>query len=466
VSGQVVGELLIIGVLILINSLFVAAEIALVTVRRSRLQQMVVQGDRGARRVARLIADPSRFLAVIQIGITFIGFLAAAYAGANLAVGLQLVIAGVAPLANQAGVIALLLVTAFVSLVTIVFGELVPKRLALAHAERYALLVSRPVILLGRVLGPLVWLLTAITNATTRVLGVREIDEDRLTSDEIRILVERGGEQGVIEAEEEQMIGAVLELGQRRVHEVMVPRIDIAALAAEAPLDELVDTIVREGHSRIPVYEESIDNVIGILYAKDLLPYLKGVDHPPPTRTLLRTPLFVPESMTIDDLLHSLQRRKVHIAIVLDEYGGTAGLVTIEDLIEEIVGEIQDEYDSEVPLFAKEGDDVLLADGRLPIEDVEDALNIQFEEDEDFGTLGGFVHKHLSRLPNQGDAFEAEGVRVEIIAVERQRVRQLRLTKVRNSVRLVDVRDDAGDDDATTVAPGNSERRGYDERAG
>ncbi|MBA3851471.1 MAG: HlyC/CorC family transporter, partial [Chloroflexi bacterium] len=375
-SGQILDEVLIIGALIVINSLFVAAEIALVTVRRSRLQQMVEEGDRGARRVARLIADPSRFLAVIQIGITFVGFLAAAYAGANLAVSFQPVIAGVQPLADQAEVIALLLVTALVSLVTIVFGELVPKRLALAHAERYALLVSRPVILLGRLLGPLVWLLTAITNATTRVLGVREIDEDRLTSEEIRILVERGGEQGVIEAEEEQMIGAVLELGQRRVHEVMVPRIDIVALSAEAPLDELVDTIVKEGHSRIPVYEETIDNVMGILYAKDLLPYLKGVDHPPPTRTLLRAPLFVPESMTIDDLLHSLQRRKVHIAIVLDEYGGTAGLVTIEDLIEEIVGEIQDEYDVEEPMIEALAGNEARIDGRASVDDLAEHFDI------------------------------------------------------------------------------------------
>ncbi|CAN5744028.1 hemolysin family protein [soil metagenome] len=410
-SGQVVGELLIIGALIFINSLFVAAEIALVTVRRSRLQQMVEQGDRGARRVARLIADPSRFLAVIQIGITFIGFLAAAYAGANLAVALQPVIAGVAPLAEQAGVIALLLVTAFVSLVTIVFGELVPKRLALAHAERYALLVSRPVILLGRILGPLVSVLTAITNATTRVLGVREIDENRLTSDEIRILVERGGEQGVIEAEEEQMIGAVLELGQRRVHEVMVPRIDIAALAAEAPLDELVDTIVREGHSRIPVYEESIDNVIGILYAKDLLPYLKGVDHPPPTRTLLRTPLFVPESMTIDDLLHSLQRRKVHIAIVLDEYGGTAGLVTIEDLIEEIVGEIQDEYDVEEPMIEPLSESEARIDGRASVDDLAEHFDISLNgsDREEYDTVGGLVYHHIGGVPKVGDKVEIDG---------------------------------------------------------
>ncbi len=410
-SGQLGSELLTIAVLIFINSLFVAAEIALVTVRRSRLQQMIEEGDRGARRVARLVADPSRFLAVIQIGITFIGFLAAAYAGANLAVAFQSVIAGVQPLADQAEIIALLIVTALVSLVTIVFGELVPKRLALAHAERYAMLVSRPVILLGRIMAPLVWMLTVVTNATTRLLGVREVDEVRLTSEEIRILVERGGEQGVIEAEEEQMIGAVLELGKRRVHEVMVPRIDIAALAADAPLDELVDTIVREGHSRIPVYEETIDNVIGILYAKDLLPYLKGVDHPPPTRTLLRTPLFVPESMTIDDLLHSLQRRKVHIAIVLDEYGGTAGLVTIEDLIEEIVGEIQDEYDVEEPMIEALGDDQARIDGRASVDDLMEHFDVTFNgsDHEEYDTVGGLVYHHIGGVPKVGDTVEVNG---------------------------------------------------------
>ncbi len=445
-SGQIVGELLIIAALVFINSLFVAAEIALVTVRRSRLQQMMEEGDPDARRVARLIADPSRFLAVIQIGITFVGFLAAAYAGANLAVALERVIAGVQPLADQAGVIALLLVTALVSVVTIIFGELVPKRLALAHAERYALLVSRPVILLGRLLRPLVWLLTAITNAVTRLLGVREIDEGRLTSEEIRILVERGGEQGVIEAEEEQMIGAVLELGQRRVHEVMVPRIDIAALSAEAPLDELVDTIVKEGHSRIPVYEETIDNVVGILYAKDLLPYLKGVDHPPPTRTLLRAPLFVPESMTIDDLLHSLQRRKVHIAIVLDEYGGTAGLVTIEDLIEEIVGEIQDEYDVEEPMIEALAGNEARIDGRASVDDLAEHFDISLNgsDSEEYDTVGGLVYHHIGGVPKVGDKVQVnDALSLTVESTDGRRVGKILAVLDRRD----DVRNEGADDD-------------------
>ena len=201
-------------------------------------------------------------------------------------------------------------------------------------------------------------------------MGVRVTDRDRISPEELMILVERGGEQGIIEAEEEQMIGAVLGLGERKVHEVMVPRIAIVALPTTATLDQIVDTIVEGGHSRIPVYEDSVDNIVGILYAKDLLPYLKGVDQPPPVARLVRAPLFVPESMSVDDLLHSLQRRRVHIAIVLDEYGGTAGMVTIEDLLEEIVGEIQDEYDTEEPMIVPLGDDEARVDGRAAIEDL------------------------------------------------------------------------------------------------
>jgi len=190
-----------------------------------------------------------------------------------------------------------------VSLFTIVFGELVPKTLGMAHAERYSLALARPMDVLGRILAPVVWSLTTVTHGITRLLGVREVSDDAITSEELRILVERGGEQGTIEAEEEQMIGGVLELGERRVHEVMVARVDIVALSVDAALGEIVEVIVSEGHSRIPVYDGSMDNIVGMLYAKDLLPYLVGEDRPPAIRRLVRTPLFVPESMLVDDLL-------------------------------------------------------------------------------------------------------------------------------------------------------------------
>lgn len=420
-------ELAVIAILLLINSIFVAAEIALVTVRRSRLQQLSEEGDERARRVLRLVGQPGRFLAVIQLGITFIGFLAAAYAGANIARGLASWLAEVPALRGSADVIALLVVTLAVSLAAIVFGELVPKTLALAHAERYALALSRPVDLLGRLLAPVVWLLTALTHAITQILGVREIAAERITSEELRILVERGGEQGTIEAEEKQMIGAVLELGQQHVHEVMVPRIDIVALPEDASLGDIVTTIVREGHSRIPVYESSVDNIVGILYAKDLLPYLVGEDEPPPIRKLLRTPLFVPESMLVDDLLHSFQGRKVHIAVVLDEYGGTAGLVTIEDLIEEIVGEIQDEYDEEEPLIVSLSDEEVRVDGRAPVDDLLDHFEVTLtgEDRDQYDTVGGLIYHRVGGVPRVGDVVDVDGLRLTVESTDRRRVRKV-----------------------------------------
>ena len=417
-------EVGVIAVLVLINGLFAAAEIALVTIRRSRVQQLMEEGHPGARRVHRLVSQPGRFLAVIQLGITFVGFLAAAFAGASIVGTLEVALRQQVPiLGEQAGLVALLFVTLVITVVTIILGELVPKSLALAHAERLALVVARPIEIIGRVFAPLVWFLTTATSAIARLFGVTEAHQERLSAEELMIMIERGGEQGIIEAEEQQMIGAVLELGEQRVHEVMVPRIDIKAVAANAPLEEFVETIVREGHSRIPVYEESIDNIIGILYAKDLLPYLARGEAPDIT-TILRTPLFVPESITIDDLLHNFQRRKVHIAIVLDEYGGTAGLVTIEDLIEEIVGEIQDEYDVEEPMIVALSDDEARVDGRASVDDMAEHFGIELNgaDSEQYDTVGGLVYHEIGGVPAVGDTVEVDGLTLTVESTDGRRV--------------------------------------------
>jgi putative hemolysin len=211
----------------------------------------------------------------------------------------------------------------------------------------------------------------------------------------------------------------------------MVARVDIVALAVEAPLSEIVETIVGEGHSRIPVYEESIDNIVGLLYAKDLLPYLVGEDNPPETRALVRTPLFVPESMLVDDLLHSLQRRRVHLAIVLDEHGGTAGLVSIEDLIEEIVGEIQDEYDEEEPLIVPLSDDEARVDGRADVDDLLEHFETTLDGDyqEQFDTVGGLVYHHIGGVPKVGDKVEVDGLRLTVEATDGRRVRTVNVLR-------------------------------------
>jgi putative hemolysin len=423
-TGTII-ELLVIVLLVLLNGVFVAAEIALITIRRSRVEQLVEEDRPGASRVRRLIDEPGHFLAVIQLAVTFIGFLASAFAAVSLVDSLADAFGslGVDPGVAAGG--SLILVTILLSLFTIVFGELVPKTLALAHPERFALTLSRPVGILGRLFGPVVAGLTAITRAITRSLGADVTSEAQITAEELKLIIERGGEQGVLEAEEEQMINAVIELGERRVHEVMVPRIAIAALPSTASFEEATDLIVRAGHSRIPVYDETIDHIIGILYAKDLLPFLKpAAMERPALQSLVRPPVLVPESLPIDDVLHQLQRRRVHMAIVLDEYGGTAGLVTIEDLLEEIVGEIQDEYDVEEPLVVKISDDEARVDGRAAVDELEELFDVELklEDEAEYDTVGGLVFHRIGGVPSPGDRIEVDGLTLTVETTHGRRV--------------------------------------------
>ncbi|MBI2777389.1 MAG: HlyC/CorC family transporter [Chloroflexi bacterium] len=418
-------EILVLVVLTLLEAFFVAAEIALVSIRRSRVDQLVDEGSSGARRVRRLLDDPGRFLAISQLGLTVIGFFASAYAAVSLVEGLQRALESTGMSQGNASLVALVVVTTILALFTIVFAELVPKTLALAHPERFALTLSRPIDFLARILGPLVALLTGITRTIARMLGTEVTSEAQITAEELRLIVERGGEQGVLEAEEEQMINAVIELGDRRVHEVMVPRVSIVGIRVSASFEEAIDVVIEEGHSRIPAYEDSIDEVVGILYAKDLLPYLKSDAAPRPAlRTLLRPPVLVPESMTIDDLLHELQRRKVHIAIVLDEYGGTAGIVTIEDLLEEIVGEIQDEYDVEEPMVVRLGEHQARIDGRADVDELRELFDVELEleDEEEYDTVGGLIYHRIGGVPAPGDTVQVSGLTLTVETTDGRRV--------------------------------------------
>jgi magnesium and cobalt exporter, CNNM family len=419
------GELLVIVLLTLLEGFFVAAEIALVSIRRSRVEQLVEEGRPGARRVRRLLDEPGRFLAVSQLGLTVIGFFASAYAAVSLTAHLADALAGFGMDPGTADGLALVIVTVILALFTIVFAELVPKTLALASPERFAIALSLPIELLARALNPVIRFLTWITSTIAGLFGAHASEEARFTADELRLIVERGGEQGILEAEEEQMINAVIELGDRRVHEVMIPRIDIAAMPATATFDEAISTFVEEGHSRVPVYEDSVDEIVGILYAKDLLPFLRSSSGPrAELRTLLRTPVYVPESMTVDDLLHEFQRRKVHIAIVLDEYGGTAGLVTIEDLLEEIVGEIQDEYDTEEPMVVKLSDEEARIDGRASVDELSELFDtpIAFEDEDEYDTVGGLLYHRIGGIPQPGDRIEVDGLTLTVESTDGRRV--------------------------------------------
>jgi putative hemolysin len=427
--------LLVIIVLTILQGFFVSAEISIISIRRSRLDQLAEEGDRRARRVQHLKNDPGRFLATVQLGLTVLGFFASAYAAVNLSDKLAGTLRTIPAVADQAEGLALLIVTILLALFTIVLGELVPKSIGLAYADRLSMLVAGPVEWIARILSPIVWFLTRVTNGITRLLGVKVSSEAQMTAEELKLIVERGGEQGILEAEEEQMINAVIELGDRRLHEVMVPRVAIVGLPSSASLDEVVDRIIEEGHSRIPVYEESIDEVLGIVYAKDLLPVLKlAGDARPTLRSLLRAPLFVPESMSIDDLLHEFQRRKVHMAIVLDEYGGTAGLLTIEDLLEEIVGEIQDEYDVEEPLVVRLSPDEARIDGRVDVDELAEIFEIplELEDADEYDTVGGLVFHRLGKVPKPGDEIRLNGLRLTVETTDGRRVGKILAVRLRD----------------------------------
>ncbi|HEX7068231.1 MAG TPA: hemolysin family protein [Candidatus Limnocylindria bacterium] len=429
-------ELLVVVILILVGGFFAASEMSLITVKRHRLSQLADDGSRAARTARRLTDEPGRFLATIQIAITFLGFLAGAVGASGFSDGLGDLFERI-PLINlsaaTADSIAFVVVTLVIALASIIVGELVPKTMALNFPERLALLVAGPISLIQTLFAPIVWFVTRISSLLVRLLGGTERPQGGyLSTEELKLLVETGSEQGGIEEEEKEMIHGVIELAEKRVHEVMVPRIGIRAVNVDDSLDEVLDMIVRAGHSRLPVFDDSLDNIVGILYAKDLLPYLKGnsrgngaID----IRELVRPAVYVPESKPVDDLLHEMQVAKRHIAIVVDEYGGTAGLVTMEDVVEEIVGEIQDEYDSEDSSVEDISTDDELAfrlDGRVSMDDLRDLFDLSDEDEPDeeaYDTVGGFIVHRVGRIPLPGAEVDfRDGVRIIVEAAEPRRV--------------------------------------------
>jgi CBS domain containing-hemolysin-like protein len=374
--------------------------------------------------------DPGRFLAVIQVAITFLGALASAVAAVSIVTVVSEPLRQITFLADYADTIALLFVTSIVAIVSIVLGELIPKGLALGNPDRIALTVSGPITLFAKIVSPLVAVLVALTRLISKPFGIDPTRTPELSAAEIRLIVEQGSQQGVLEAEEEQMISAVMSLSDSKLHEVMVPRIDIAAIDQEASFDDAVTLVLTEGHSRTPLYKESVDHIVGILYAKDLLRIIAAGGPRPRLRDIMRPALFVPESQAVDDLLNELQRRRVHMAIVLDEYGGTAGLVTIEDLLEEIVGEIQDEFDEEEPMkvIVREGEAIL--DGRADIDEMGELIDpaLELEDDEEYDTVGGFVYHRIGRVPVVGDTVAVDPFKITVIKVTGRRVGKVRVT--------------------------------------
>lgn len=315
------------------------------------------------------------------------------------------------------------------SLVVLTLLQAVPRFLVSQSPERWSILLSPFVGVVRAVFGRPAWLFELPGRALLRVgaLGDRA-SELRNEEDDLLHLMEQEEANGGIEEEERQMIRGIINLEETPAREIMVPRIDIVAVGADTDFDEAMRLILERGYSRIPLYEDTIDNVIGVVYAKDLLRYLADGGRPPDLKDVARPPYFIPESKKVDEVLAELRQKKVHIAIVVDEYGGTAGLLTIEDLLEEIVGEIEDEYDQEEVVVQRISDDEAIVDGRVSLDDLNDLLGLDLKG-EDFDTVGGFVYHHLGKMPNMGDEVRADGLRLRILSVLGRRIKKVRVTK-------------------------------------
>jgi putative hemolysin len=390
-----------------------AAQAALVYIDRARLRHMLEEGTARASALMRLLDEPTSSLSTILVVHTL-----ALCAGAAAAFSLDETLWATAPwLAVLLGVVQFLL---------LLLMHFLGRVLALARPERVALMFVRPVEVLNRVLFFILIPLSALDKSLRPFLGVQYGLTPPDAEDRLRHLVEGNKD---LEEDERDMITSVIELGEQPVREVMVPRIDIVAAPASSTVRDVLDRIVDSGHSRIPIYEGSIDNITGMVYAKDLLKFLRDGSQAAPVQPLAREASYVPETKKVDDLLHEMQQKRVHVAIVADEYGGTAGLITIEDLIEEIVGEIRDEYDVEEAKIEEVSDSEALFDARVSIRDVNDTLDLNLE-DEDFDTLGGLLYHELGKVPNVGDEDRVDGAVVTVLSTTGRRVRKVRVTKI------------------------------------
>lgn len=426
-------ELFILVILIVLNAFFAASEIALISLNDNKVRSMAEEGNKQAKLLYALMKEPSRFLATIQIGITLAGFLASAFAAETFASQL-------AAFAYEQGVrlspgllhtLSLLLITLVLSYFTLVFGELVPKRLAMKKAEPIAMIAARPLTILSKVTSPFVKLLTLSTNVTVRMFGVDPYaNDEEVTEEEIRMMVDVGRERGAIQETEKMMIDNIFEFDNKHVSDIMTHRIYIASIPVDATLKEVIWIINEEKYTRFPVYDESIDNIIGILHVKDMMQFLDDCDEANfSLQSLLRKPYHVPISRRTDELFRDLQKNKVHLAVVVDEYGGTAGIVTTEDLLEEIVGNIFDEHDEEIRDIVKMDEGTYQINGMISLDEVEELLRIGLPIHE-YETLSGFVIGQLGRLPEAGEKSKVTFNNVVFTVIEADEKRRIDKLKV------------------------------------
>ncbi len=417
-------------VLVLANGFFVAAEFALVSVRRTRVDELIQQGKSGAAEIKRALDDPDRFIAATQLGITIaslgLGWLGEPALAHFVEPVVKLLPARWAQLASNS--ISAGIAFAAITYLHVVVGELMPKSIALQRPEATALAVVRPTLFTEALFKPAIWLLNGTGNGLLKLLGMRAASgHDMVHSvQELKMLVVASEESGVLEDTERDMLHAVFDFGDSTTRAVMIPRTEMFAVDADAPVSELIQLATKHPLSKFPVYEGDIDHVIGIAHVKDLVRVQHDQRQAATIRGLMREALFVPDTARLDNLLKQFRAKRQHMAIVLDEYGGTAGLVTLDDLMEQIVGEVRDAFDKSVPEIQRLPDGSALIDGLTPIEDVNEHFGLALR-DENYDTIAGFVLGRLDRIAKVGDTVEADGARFKVEAMDGLRIARVSL---------------------------------------
>jgi len=430
-GSNLILELLAIFLLVLANGFFALSEFSVIASRKSKLQQQTDEGMRGAKAAKKLHADPDRFLATIQVGITLVGTLAGVFGGATLVNELVVLLTDV-PLAFVAGAakpISIALIAIVITVTSVILGELVPKYMALSNPELFARGVSRPITVFVKVTSFFSRLLSGAANLIISLLGIkRDSGHTPVTEEEINLMIFEGKEKGIFDETEEQLIKSVFDFADSTARRAMTPRTDIVAFEVGSKAPEIINAIIENGYSRYPVYEGNIDKIVGVMYTKDIIIHKLNPELII-LADLIRQPLYVPDSIPLSKLLREFQAKKKHIAVVLDEYGGTAGIITLEDILEELVGEIQDEYDVEQPPLVKHSDTVAFAEGAVWPGAVNELMNSNLPEDK-AETLAGLFIDHLGRLPEKDETATIADILFSVLEREGNRLLRLKLEKI------------------------------------
>ncbi len=443
-----ISRLIVLIILIGINAFFASTEIAFISLNDAKIEKQAKEGNKKAKQIRKMLKEPSKFLATIQIGITLAGFLSSAFAADAFASELAPILEKLIPLGiNVWNNISIILITLILSYFSLVLGELVPKRVAMKNPEKVAFASIGVVRLIYTITSPFVKLLTVSTNVVSKIFGVTGTEEEIVTEEEIKMMLDVGEEKGSIEEEEKELINNVFEFNDKVASEVMIHRKDIYAIEVKSDIGDILADLKEYKYSRIPVYEDSIDNIVGMLYIKDLLAYVylkKEVK----IKKIMRDVYFTPENKPINDLFRELQKSKHQIAIVLDEYGGTAGLITMEDIIEELVGNIFDEYDDEEAEYEKIDDNTYRISGGVSIYDLRKILNIEDIPEGDYDTLSGYLIEILGRIPsdNETPVIETPKVTYKIEDYEDKRILWVKACK-NNTVELDEEQEEQTEDE-------------------